>query len=333
MKNKLQLLFTFICLTMFAGSVYTQGIGDRNRPAGRGNYRITGKVYTPDGKPAKDVTVEATGGEFSGSRARTDMDGGFVLSGLSSGNYTVTVHEKGYQTETELLTIAEGTSSGQSFQMVFHLRGVGEPKRTTKPAAASFGNVHPSALAKFEEGVGFMTKDEPAKALPLFDQAISADANFAQAFYEKGAAHLKLKEHDKAIEAFVKAISLKQDYVEAKYGYGLANFEKKNYEVAEAVFRDVLKQKSDMAEAHLNLGVSLYHLKNVPEAETELRSAVSMKGGEKFAVGHLYLGQILMQKKQNADAAAELQKYVDLAPKAPNIDKIKTVIADLKKKG
>lgn len=333
MKNKLQLMFTFICLAMFAGSVYGQGIGDRNRPAGRGNYRITGQVYLPDGKPAKDVDVNATGSEFSGYSTRTDIDGKFVISGLSSGNYTVSVREKGYQTESEILTIPENTTSGQPFRMVFHLRGVGQPKQAARPTNANFANVHPSALAKYEEGMGFMTKNEPARALPLFDQAISADPRFAQAFYEKGAAHLKLKEYDKSTEAFVKAIAIKPDYLEAKYGYGLASFEKKNYEVAEAVFRDVLKQKNDMAEAHLNLGVSLYHLKNMPEAESELRSAVTMKGGEKFAVGHLYLGQILMHKKQNADAAAELQKYLDLAPKAPNAEKIKTVIESLKKQG
>jgi len=324
-------MFTFVCLATFAGSVYTQGIGDRNRPSGRGNYRITGQVYLPDGKPARDVDVSASGSEFSGNSARTDMDGKFVISGLSSGNYTVSVREKGYQTESEILTIPENTSSGQPFQMVFHLRGAGQPKQAARPTNASFANVNPTALAKYEEAMGFMTKNEPARAIPLFDQAIQADPKFVQAYYEKGAAHLKLKENDKAVEAFLKAIEMKPDYVEAKYGYGMARFESKNYEVAEAVFRDVLKQKNDMPEAHLNLGVALYHLKNMPEAETELRSAVTMKGGEKLAVGHLYLGQILMYKKQNAEAAAELQKYVDLLPKAPNAEKIKTVIANLKK--
>jgi regulator of sirC expression with transglutaminase-like and TPR domain len=38
-----------------------------------------------------------------------------------------------------------------------------------------------------------------------------------------------------------------------------------------------------------------------------------------------------MQKKQNAEAAAELEKYVKLVPKAPDADKLKSTIADLKK--
>ena len=86
-----------------------------------------------------------------------------------------------------------------------------------------------------------------------------------------------------------------------------------------------------MAEAHLNLGISLFYLKNADAAEAELKSAVGMKGGEKLALGHLYLGQIYMQKKRNADAITELEKYLELLPKAPNADRIRSAIADLKK--
>ena len=128
MRSKLQLMFIFICLG--ALGIYGQGIGDRNRPAGRGNYRITGKVLLPDGSPGKDVSVSVSGTEFNGTSVRTDLDGVFTISGLSSGNYSVSVREKGYQSENEFLTIPEGVISGQAFSMVFYLRAPGEPKRS-----------------------------------------------------------------------------------------------------------------------------------------------------------------------------------------------------------
>lgn len=334
MKNKLQFILSFICLAtagLIAQAIHAQGIGDRNRPAGRGTYKIVGKVYLPDGRPAQDVTVSASGAETSGLSARTDIDGAFVLPGLSSGNYTVAVRASGYQTETEFVTIAEGTISGQSFQFAFHLRPPGQPKQDARSENPNLKGVPKSAVAKYEKGLELLAKGDAKSAIPLFDEAISAYPNFAAAYYEKGAALLKLNDLDKAVEAFVKALTIKPEYIEAKYGYGMASFQKKNYEVSEAVFRDVLKQKNDMAEAHLNLGISLFYLKNGNEAESELRAAIAAKGGEKLALGHLYLGQIYLMKKQNADAAAELQKYVDLAPKAPNAEKIKATIADLKK--
>src|SRR5687768_11928461 len=128
MRNKLLLMFISICIG--ALGVYGQGIGDRNRPSGRGNFRITGKIYLPDGSPAKDVSVNVSGTEFNTTSARSDIDGVFTVSGLSSGNYSVSVREKGYQSENEFLTIPRGASPGQSFTLVFYLRNPGEAGRS-----------------------------------------------------------------------------------------------------------------------------------------------------------------------------------------------------------
>src|SRR5688572_21798947 len=106
MKSKLWLMFIVLCLAVIGlgeTTVNAQGYGDRNRPAGRGTYRITGKVYLPDGKPAADVSVTASGMEVSRASARTDVDGQFTLSGLSSGYYSVIVRREGFPTETETL--------------------------------------------------------------------------------------------------------------------------------------------------------------------------------------------------------------------------------------
>jgi tetratricopeptide (TPR) repeat protein len=329
MRSKLQLMFIFMCLA--ALGAYGQGIGDRNRPAGRGNYRITGKVYLPDGSPAKDVGVSVSGAETTGSSTRTDVDGLFTLSGLSSGNYSVSIREKGYQTENEFLTIPEGAASGQSFQLVFYMRTPGQPKRPAAAANPLLKDVPKDALAKYEKGMDKVSKKDFKGATADFDAAIAIYPNFAAAYYEKGSALIRNNDADKATEAFVKAISIKSDYTEAKYGYALAQFEKKNYEVAAAAFNDVLQEKKDMAEAHLNLGISLFYLKNVNAAESELKSAISSKGGDKMALAHLYLGQIYAQKKKNADAVTELEKYLELLPKAPNAERIRSAIADLKK--
>ena len=61
--------------------------------------------------------------------------------------------------------------------------------------------------------------------------------------------------------------------------------------------------------------------------------ATAKESGERVALAHRFLGGIYMQKKQNGPAAAELQKYVDLVPKAPDADKLRATIADLKKQG
>lgn len=332
MRSKLQLMFIFICLG--ALTAYGQGIGDRNRVAGSGGgtYRITGKVYLPDGSPAVNADVMASSLEFSSSSTSTDTDGGFTLAGLSGGSYSVVVRLSGYQTETERLTIERGTTGGQGFQLVFYLRAPGMPKGA-RPMNPLLKDVPAEAASKFNKGMDKMIAGDAKAAIPLFDEAIAAHANFAAAYYEKGAAFIKLNEYDKALESFVKAVQSKPDYVQAKYSVGYTQYLKKNYEVAAAVFDDVLKQKADLPEAQMYLGISLFNLKNLDAAAASLEKAVAAKGGEKLALAHLYLGQIYAQKGRNADAVVELEKYLQMVPKAPNADRIKTAIADLRKKG
>jgi tetratricopeptide (TPR) repeat protein len=149
--------------------------------------------------------------------------------------------------------------------------------------------------------------------------------------YERGKEFLKKNELEKALAAFVKAVEENPDFLEAKFSVGYTQYLRKNYEIAAAVFDDVLKQKVEMPEAHLYLGISLLFLKNMDAAEQQLTKAISIKDDERTALAHRYLGGIYMHKKRNAEAADELQKYVDLVPSAPDADRIKSTIADLRK--
>lgn len=330
MRNKLQLMFILsssAAIIAAAATTNAQGIGDRNHAQGIGGYRISGKVYLPDGRPATNVTVTVNGTETSNATSRTNQDGAYEITGLGAGNYTVSVRETGYKAENESITIAGG-AAGSAFPVIFHLSAVGE----AKSANPLLNSIPSAALAKFQKGMEKVASD-PKAAVVFFDEAIAAYPNFAAAYLEKGAALLKTNDVDRALESFVKAIQLKPDYIEAKYSYGYAEYLKKNFEVASAVFDDVLKQKNDMPEAHMYLGISLYYLKNVAAAEVQLKMATAAESGERVALAHRFLGGIYAAKKQNAAAAAELQKYVELVPKAPDAEKLKATIADLKKQG
>lgn len=331
------LFFLALTLAIFAchNEGRAQGIGDRNRAGTSGgvtgNHIIAGKVFLPDRKPAVGARVSVNGSGFASISQTTDSEGEFSFGSIPKGSYNISVKAEGFQNESEQLTIERFAAAGEAFQLLFNLRPPDQAKAALSGSNPLLNAVSKDAVSKFEKGKEKMSKDDAKGALVHFDEAIAAYPNFAAAYYEKGAAYLKLNEPDKATEAFVKAITIKPDYTEAKYGYGKAQFEKKEYVVAAAAFNDILQTKKDMAEAHLNLGISLFYLKNVAAAETELKKAVTTKGGENLALGHLYLGQIYSQQKKNAEAASELQKYLDLAPKAPNAERIKTAIADLKK--
>jgi Tfp pilus assembly protein PilF len=330
MRSKLfsKLIFVSVFVLLAASVILCQGIGDRNRPSSGGSHVISGKVRLPDGSAATGVRVTLSNTDIGTSSQSTDQDGTFSFSGMPEGNYSLTVKADGYQTENETFTIERFSGAGQGTQFSFVLRQPGQSKTNANPILK---DVPKDALAKYEKGMEKATKDDMKGAISDFDAAIAAYPNFAAAWYEKGAAQLKTNDLDNAMASFVKAIQLKSDYTDAKYGYGLVMFQKKDYVLSAAAFNDVLQQRKDMAEAHLNLGVSLFYLKNFEAAEAELKAAAATKGGEKLALAHLYLGQIYSQKKQNPEAIKELETYLQMVPKAPNADRIKQAIEQLKK--
>lgn len=335
MRSKLRLMFISICIVALSAAIAGgQGIGDRNRSAdsGGGNYSIQGRVYLPDGRPAQNVRVEIENPDAPATSVFTNTDGIFQTGRVRAGNNTLSVTLAGFPTEREFLTIDRDTPPGRTFNVTLFLRAEGQKKGDFYSNNPLFKDVPKAALDKFKKAVEKLQKGDAKAAIPLLDEAIAAYPEFVVAYHEKGVAHLKANELDKALEAFVKAISLKPDYLEAKYSVGYTQYLKKNYEVAAAVFDDVLKQKADMADAQMYLGISLFYLKNVDAAEAGLKKAIAMPGGDRLALAHLYLGQIYAQKKKNTEAAAELEKYLELVPKAPNADKLKATIADLRKK-
>jgi Tfp pilus assembly protein PilF len=342
MKTKLKLMFifmgtAFLVLGLAAGAD-GQGIGDRNRPAdsGDGRYGIQGKVYLPNGKPAGNVRAVISSADSAGSSAVSNMDGVFQVGGLRAGNYSVSVSLDGFQTETDRLTIDRFSPIGRTFNVVFHLRAEqvardGSSRAGVISVNPLLADVPDDALAKFQKGIDRLVKNDPKGAILHLDEAIASYPRFTAAYYERGAAFLKTNELDKALESFVKAIAIKPDYLEAKYSVGYTQFTKKNYEVAAAIFDDVLKQKKEFPEAQMYLGISLHFLKNIDAAEALLKLAIA-GGSQDVALAHRYLGGIYLQKKRPSEAAAELQKYLELVPRAPDADRLKDTIADLRKK-
>jgi regulator of sirC expression with transglutaminase-like and TPR domain len=58
--------------------------------------------------------------------------------------------------------------------------------------------------------------------------------------------------------------------------------------------------------------------------------ATIKNGGENIALAHRTLGGLYMSEHRNKEAADELEKYLLLDPKAPDADKIKESVKQLR---
>lgn len=312
--------------------LYGQGIGDRNRSSDSngGIYLVQGRVLLPNGDPAIDATVNVSSADALGRSTRTDQDGKFAFNGVSAGNYTFSVKVDSYPAESEFMTIDRDTPAGRTFTVVINLRtDKNQPKRQSVQNPMLNG-ISDKAQKFFHEAIE-KGKDSPESGISLLDKAINEQANFPLAFYEKGSMYIRLNKLDEALASFVKAIELKSDFIEAKYSVGYTQYLKQNYEVAAAVFQDLLTQKLDRPEIHQYYGISLFKLKQLAPAEEQLKLAIAGNDQTKVALSHRFLAAIYQSKKMDKEAAGELEKYLELTPKAPDADRLRQIIADLKK--
>ena len=289
---------------------------------------IQGRVYFPTGQAVSGKTVKVSlesVSAFGSMSTVADQDGVFRFTNLTAGNYTVVVDAGSeYEKARESVTIEQETRS-RSVQVAIQLR----PK--VDSANPFFAGVPDKALKLYQKGSQAAQKGDTKAAVESLSAAVAAHPNFALALSELGVQYMNLKDYDKAGETFEALLKLKPDDVSAHLNMGIITFNKKKMDEAESHLRKALELKSAGPSAHYYLGLTLVSMKRYEEAQKEFELTLS-NGGENIALAHKYLGGLYMSAQRNKEAADELEKYLKLDPKAPDADRIKGTIKDLRSK-
>lgn len=331
------------CLSLLlATSALAQGGGIDPTGTG-GRHTIQGRLVFPSGQRADlrlKVRLESSGGDLT---VLSDMNGTFKFQSLRPGHYTVIV-EGGelYETQREPVFIESGSLSSRRmpgtvpisrpFNVLFYLRPKAEENRT-KPGVlnAALAGVPKSAADLYQLALESVEKGEIDKAISQLQQAIALHPGFGLALNKLGVQYLKRRQLDKAAEALQTAVKLLPDQYEPRLHYGIVLLNQMKFTEAEQHLRAALKMNETVFAPHLYLGMTLVNLKNYQEAETLLQKAVTL-GGDRAAQAHYYLGGLYWRSRDYTRAANELERYLKLEPKAPNADKIRATIKDLRNK-
>ncbi len=105
---------------------------------------VHGIVHDPQHRPVAGATisVKSAASEFS-QTATTSSDGSFSVPALPLGDYIVSVSETGFETATESITLASGTSPVLHFELAL---GTVKQSVSTQTSAANVDTVTPTAL-------------------------------------------------------------------------------------------------------------------------------------------------------------------------------------------
>jgi tetratricopeptide (TPR) repeat protein len=334
-------VFSAVLILFAASLTQAQAVGStRGLTTGEGNNSIQGRVYFPPGESGKIVKVNLESNQdVSGMATATDQDGVFRFNSLRSGNYTVVVTGgKDYQDTREPVTI-DPLGGGRVVQVNIQLR----PK--IDAANPAFAGVPQSALDSYQKGSAAAQKGDAKGAVEYLGKAVTVSPNFTMALSDLGAQYLKLFQWTKAADTFEALLKLKPNDATAHLDLGIATYNigmallkdnkadegAQKLALAESHLREALKLKSTGPSAHYYLGLALIKLKRYDEAQSEMEATIK-NGGDNIADAHKYLGGLYMSARRNKEAADELDKYLQLNPKAADADRIKGTVKDLRSK-
>jgi len=326
----LQLALVAFLVISAASTVFAQGVlpgSSRGLPSGDGSNVIQGRVLFPAGQSGTQVKVnlEGVGAAFTSMSTATEQDGTFRFRGIHPGSYSVVVDAGSqYEKAREPVTI-DPEANGRIAQIIVELH------LKVDASNPAFVGVPQNALNLYQKGIAAAQKGDNKAAAEFFSQAVAAHPTFAIALSDLAFQYMKLNQMDKAGETYEALLKLKPNDAVAHQNLGIVMFNKKKFEDAETHLRKALELNSSGPTAHYYLGLTLISLKRYSEALPEFETTIA-NGGENLALAHKYLGGLYMSTHKNKEAADELEKYLKLDPKAPDADRIKGTIKDLRSK-
>lgn len=340
-----------VCLILFLlfapYAVLGQSGGGVDSTGTDGKHTIQGRLYFPSGRTADTgvkIKLETVGtGSLS---VFADINGSFSFRNLAPGSYTIVVEgNDDYETVRESLYIDQETPGttrnfGGAVPRVFNIPIYLQPRRGRHPdnstaklgvLDASLVNIPKPAQDFYQKGMQAVRDGERRKAIDQFNSAISLYPKFALALNELGVQYLMIGQPDKAAESLRAAVALNEMAFSPRLNYGIALLNKNDFSGAETQLREALKINDTSAVAHMYLGITLIKLHKYDDAETQLQRAAS-NGKSEVSMAHKYLGGLYWSKKEYKRAADELEKYLELSPKAADAERVRSTVKELRSK-
>ena len=316
------------CVIPASAQMSPPGAGD----TGLGGVNsINGSVLAGGQRLQRRISVRLQSMTRGDRVVMTDDYGNFTFRGLVSGDYTIVIDkEKDFKPFSQVVSVIQPRGfPPQNYTLSVRLEF--KERTDAKPGVLNveFANVPKPALVHYDTALELSKKNDHSGAIEELKLAIKEYPSFSQAYNELGVQYLKLSELEKADEAFQEAVKINPDAVSSLINRGITNVMMKRYGEAVPILRKSLQKKKDSAVAHYFLGQALANLGLFDDAEKELLASLEL-GKEEMKEAHRILAIIYASRGAKQQAADQLDAYLKLAPDAPDAQKLKDKIQQLR---
>jgi tetratricopeptide (TPR) repeat protein len=272
-----------------------------------GEARLVGTVF--DGstkKPISNATISVVSAD-SGKNYKNDFkvkaDGSYAIFLLDGTiRYTFTYKAEGYQPYQQTLKLKLGEPNKQDIDLAPVAAAVVESGNAdAKPI------VDP-AIAAYNEGAALANEGKVAEAIAKIEEAVTTKPDLVSGYQALARLYVREKNWTKAIDRANKALEIDNpdlDMDAVLFDAYTATGDK----VKAAEYRKKLPANS---RALFNDAAKLINSGKDAEAEPLLKQAIA--ADEKFSNAYYELGMLYVRSGKNADAKANLQKYLELDP-------------------
>lgn len=285
----------------------------------RGMGRVGGKVVDEDtGQPIADVTVKATlpAAGNRGPEVKSNSNGDWAVGGVAGGAWELDFAKEGYETRRITVQIQE---TGRIPPM--------EIKLKKKAAPPPDPNV--VLKAQLEDAAAKMNAKQYAEARKIYEDLAAKHPEvkqfrplIARTYYAEG-------KKQEAVEHLRKALEQDPDNVEVRMLLGNTLMELGNEEEGRQILGGIDESKITDPVMLINPGIQLINEKKHAEAVAWLDKAIARF--PQHPDGYYYRGIAQISLGKTAEAKADLEKYVSIAPPdAPELATAKQILASMK---
>lgn len=274
---------------------------------------IKGKVTDGDGKPLRDVSItlkdEARGQVYA---MKTDKKGNYYLMGIAPADYRMKFEKDGFQDLTGVVAIAPDKEN--VFDAVL--------------ASAVAKPVKPAWEQKNLQAHDLYAQNKYEESLALYLEILAADPNVAFIQFDAGNCYYHLGNYEAAARSFREAVRLKPDFFEAYTNLANTYARLKRFEEAVPIFEEAIRSYPANGALYFSLGLLYLNSGQGSKAAACLEKAVAID--PKNASGYNSLGIAYTQTGDYARAVSFYEKYLGLITDLNEINRVKSVIEQLK---
>ncbi len=268
-----------------------------------GEARVQGKITdaaTHQPIPYAVIMIDAVSGHTVHQEYKADKDGVYrflVLDGTLQ--YKFTFKAPGYAPIEQTIKLTLGDLNTRDVTLASGTAAAG-----AAPAAAKAN----PAVAAYNEGAELANAGKIPEAIAKLEEAVAAKPDLTAGYEALAKLYLRTKSYDKAIERANKALEIDSDNQDM-FGVLAESFTAKGDKAKAAEYRKKLPAD---ASAMFNEAAHLINTGKDAEAEPLLKGAIA--ANDKFAQAYYELGMLYVRSQKNADAKANLTKYLELEP-------------------